>query len=249
MRPLLLILISVLMLGAGLPAAAEQPMTDAERTALRAEIHAYLLENPEVLVEMISLLDARKQADAAEGDAALVARSAPAIFDDGFSYVGGNPEGSFTVVEFLDYQCGFCRKAHPEVSAMIADDGDIRLIIKEMPILGPQSEVAARAAIATLIDAGPEAYARLHDALMTLKGQVTDASIDHALTEAGLDPVAIHARMNDDEVTRRLTDTRNLANQLHISGTPTFVFDTRMVRGYVSNTEMRALVSEIRATN
>ena len=113
---------------------------------------------------------------------------ADAIFDDGFSFVGGNPEGGVTVVEFLDYQCGFCRRAHPDVAELIASDGDIRWIVKELPILGPGSELAARAAVATLIAEGPERYAALNDRLMRLEGQVDDASLDGALTETGARP-------------------------------------------------------------
>ena len=108
-----------------------------------------------------------------------------------------------------------------------------------MPILGPGSELAARAAVATLITRGPEAYAALHDRLMALEGEITDVSLDQALAEAGLDPAAIRAAMEDPEVDRRLAATRALAEKLAISGTPTFVFDDRMVRGYLPLAQMR----------
>ena len=145
------------------PAAGAQssPFTDAEREALHAEIRSYLLANPEVLIEMIQLARAEAAGEAAaDRPASCVAANRDAIFDDGFSWVGGNPEGSVTLVEFLDYQCGYCRKAQPEVTELLAADGDIRLIVKEMPILGPGSELAARAAIATLIAEGPRPMPR-----------------------------------------------------------------------------------------
>ena len=128
-------------------------------------------------------------------------------------------------------------------------DGDIRWIVKELPVLGPGSELAARAALATLIAQGPERYAALNDRLMRLAGQVDDASLDRALAEAGLEPAAVRAGMQDPEVTRRLEATRALAGELAISGTPTFVFDNQMVRGYLPLDEMRGLVAELRATN
>lgn len=228
---------------------AQSDMSDAERDALHAEIRGYLLENPEIIMEVIGILDERRALGEAAAEASLVTDNSSAIYDDGYSFVGGNPDGDITIVEFVDYQCGFCRKSHPEVRELISADGGIRLIIKELPILGPGSELASRAAISTLISEGPEAYERLNLALMTLQGQVTEASLDSALAEAGLDVATIRAGMDADEVTRRLQDTRGLAQALAISGTPTFVFGDRMVRGYVELAAMRGLVEELRATN
>jgi protein-disulfide isomerase len=232
----------------GMP-AAPAPFTDAERAALHAEIRSYLLANPDLLMEMLQLLEQKKQAAEAVSDAQLVADNRAAIFEDGFSWVGGNPEGSVTVVEFLDYQCGYCRKAQPDVAELLASDGDIRLIVKEMPILGPGSELAAKAAVATLISERPEAYATLHDRLMQTKGKIDDALLDKALVESGLDPAAIRVAMEDPEVERRLAETRALAQKLAIAGTPTFVVEDRMVRGYVPLEAMKGLVGEARALN
>ncbi len=247
MRHLLTSLTFALACFAAVPASAESTMSEGEREVFRAEVRDYLLENPEILVEMLALLEERQKTTAAADEDTLIAEHAAAIFDDGFSYVGGNPEGSVTLVEFSDYQCGFCRRAHPEVSELIASDGDIRLIVKEMPILGPGSELAARAAIATLIEDGPEAYARLNDALMSLEGPVTDASLDRAMREAEVDPDAIRPHLQDEEVSRRIAETRELADALQIAGTPTFVFGDRMLRGYVPLEAMRDLVGELRA--
>jgi protein-disulfide isomerase len=242
-------LLPALALALALPAqaSAQSDMTDAERAALHAEIRAFLLENPEILREMVSLLEAEEAERTAETDRALIAEHAETIFEDGYSYVGGNPEGSVTLVEFTDYQCGFCRRAHDGVNAMVEEDGDIRLVVKEFPILGPGSELAARAAIATLITEGGEAYARLNDLLMRSEGQVTEASLGHALEQAGLDADAIRATMQDPEVTRRIEETRGLAQMLGVAGTPTYVLGDRMIRGFVPRPEMESLIAEERA--
>ncbi len=232
---------------AGAPALAEVAYTDAERTELHAEIRAYLLDNPGIVMEMIQLLEQEKATQAATMDRDLVARNAEAIFSDGFSHVAGNPEGSFTIVEFVDYQCGYCRRSHPEVRELVENDGDIRLIVKEMPILGPGSELAARAAVATLILEGGTTYEALNDHLMGLEGPIDDAVIDDALAAFDIDPAAVRALMADDEVTRRLADTQALARSLQISGTPTFVFEDKMLRGYVPLADMETLVAELRA--
>jgi protein-disulfide isomerase len=233
------------------PAAPAQssPFSDAEREAIHAEIRSYLLANPDLMMEMLQLLEEQQRVATEQGDRDLIAENAAAIFDDGFSWVGGNPDGRFTIVEFLDYQCGFCRKAQPEVAELLESDGDIKLVIKEMPILGAGSELAARAAVATLVRQGPEAYGRLHDRLMRQKGGIEDASLDKALVESGLDPASIRVAMDDPEVGRRIAETRALAEKLAITGTPTFVFDNRLVRGYLPLAQMRALVEEVRATN
>jgi len=230
-------------------APAQTALTETERAAFGAEVRAYLLENPEILSEMVALLEERQQAATEAEDGALVATQAGALFDDGFSYVGGNPEGDVTIVEFLDYQCSFCRRAHGEVMSLLAEDGNIRWIVKELPILGPASVTASRAAIATLIAAGPDAYGALNDHLMRLDGPVTDASLDAGLVAAGVDPAAIRAAMDDPEIDRRIAETRALAERLAIRGTPSFVFGDRMVRGFVTADVMRGLVEDLRGIN
>lgn len=236
-----------LLLAAAPTARAE--MTDAERAEFRAEVRAYLLENPDILTEMIAALEARQQETTAEMDRQLIAEHAGALFDDGFSFVGGDPEGDVTIVEFLDYQCGYCRRAHPEVMDLLAEDGGVRWIVKELPILGPASEMASRAAVATLIAAGPEAYAALNDRLLRLEGPVTEASVDTALRAVGVDPDAVRAGMDDPEVSRRIEATMTLAQNLAIQGTPTFVLEDRVLRGYVPLEAMREAVAQVRATD
>lgn len=245
MRMIRSLLVAALLGTQGSAAQAEGPtdMSESERLQLRSEVRAYLLENPDIIVEMIAIIEEREKA---QSEPALIAAHAQALFEDGFSFVGGNPEGDVTIVEFTDYQCGFCRRAHPEIRDLVASDDGIRLIVKELPILGPGSETAARAAIATLIVAGPEPYRALNAALMGVEGAVTDARLDALLGEAGVDAAEIRAQMQSDEVTRRLDETRGLAADLAIAGTPTFVVEDRLVRGYVPLETMRDLVAEVR---
>lgn len=118
-------------------------MTDAERAAFGAEVRAYLLENPEVIMEAVAALEQRQAADAANTDRTLVETYSNAIFNDGHSWVGGNPDGDITLVEFLDYRCGYCRKASSEVEQLLETDGNIKFIVKEFPILGEESVISA----------------------------------------------------------------------------------------------------------
>ena len=112
-----------------LPVAALdlQSMTDEERAIFREEVRAYLMENPEVIMEAVAVLEEREAAAQAQADLSLVSDNASAIFDDGYSRVGGNPDGDITLVEFLDYRCGFCKRAHGEIAKLLEADGNIRL--------------------------------------------------------------------------------------------------------------------------
>jgi protein-disulfide isomerase len=221
-------------------------MTEAERAAFRAEVRAYLMDNPEVLMEAIGVLEQRQAEAEAQADTDLVAQNRAALFEDGHSWVGGNPEGDITIVEFLDYRCGYCKRAHPEVAELIASDGEIRYIIKEFPILGDQSRLASRFAVAVQTVAGDAAYKRVSDALMGQRSDVTEASLAELANTLGLDTDAIMAKMSSDAVDSVLQSNRMLAQRMQITGTPTFVFEDRMVRGYAPLDAMQQIVEEVR---
>ncbi len=233
---------------AAAPAFADEAktMTDAERTAFRAEVRSYLLENPEVLMEAITILQDRSDAAAADGDKAIIAANADAIFKDESSWVGGNPDGDVTVVEFMDYRCGYCRKAYDEVAQLIKADGNIRFIVKEFPILGEASDLSSRFAVAVLQLAGPDAYEAAHDALIQLRGEPTTDTLQRLAGDLGLDSAAIMARMDAPEVKAVIGANHALAGKLQINGTPTFVIGDTMVRGYLPLEGMAAMVAEAR---
>lgn len=227
------------------PAAAfdVSNMDEAERRAFGDAVRTYILENPEVLMEAMSILEEREAAAQAEADAALVAANRDALVEDGHSFVGGNPDGSVTVVEFLDYRCGYCRRAHPEVAELLSSDGDIRLVVKELPILGEQSMLASRFAISVLREEGPEAYKAVNDALMTWRGDIDMAALAAIADDASLEFEAIAAGMDGRAVTRVIAENRALAQTLGINGTPSFVFGDRMVRGYLPLGAMEEIVA------
>ncbi len=226
---------------------AQEAMTDAERAAFRAEVKAYLLENPEVLIEAMDVLQSRQQAAAEQNDKQIVDANRDAIFNDAASWVGGNPDGDVTVVEFLDYRCGYCRKAWQEVDELVKSDGNIRIVMKEFPILGEQSVISSRFAIAVLQLHGNEAYAKTHDALISLRADANDESLERLAGDLGYDWSALQTRMNAPEVTSVIEANHALAQKLDISGTPTFVVDGTMVRGYVPLDGMREIIAQERA--
>lgn len=222
-------------------------MTDAERQAFRAEVREYLLENPEVLMEAISILEDRQAAQAAERDLQMVARFADDLFASGHDLVEGNPDGDITIVEFMDYRCSFCRRAAPEVSALLATDGNIRLVIKELPILGEQSTMAARFALSARYVVDEEAYGILHEALLTMRSDVSEASLVRLADDLGYDGRDILNGMQDPRIDDVIAANYALAQSLQISGTPAFVMGRQLVRGFLPRDAMLDLIAEERA--
>ncbi|MEM9247219.1 MAG: DsbA family protein [Pseudomonadota bacterium] len=228
-------------------ALAQEQMTETEREAFRAEVRAYLLEHPDVLVEAMQILEQREAEQQTVQDTLMIQANADALFNSADAWVGGNVEGDITLVEFVDYRCGFCRRAFPEVQELVQSDGNIRVIVKEFPILGEQSVLASRFAIATRLVAGDAAYKAVHDALITMRGDMNELALELVAEDLELDGDAILARMNADEVTDVIRANHALAQALQIQGTPTYVLGDQLVRGYVPLNGMRQLIDAQRS--
>lgn len=227
-------------------AADLKEMSDEERALFRAEVRAYLFENPEVIMQAVEILQNREAESQAQADFDLVSDNADAIFNDGYSYVGGNPEGDIVLVEFLDYRCGYCKRAHSEVAELLETDGNIKLIVKELPILGEGSVLASRFAVAVKQVAGDDSYKAIGDALMSFQGDITLPALRRLGSTFGLDMDAVEARMESEEVTAEIAQTRALAGILAINGTPTFVMQDELLRGYLPLEQMQAIVADKR---
>ena len=240
------LLTSVALLSTPALAGGLEDMTPAERTAFQAEVKAYLLANPEVIVDAMGVLQSREDSAAASRDQQILTDNKALIFNDAASWVGGNPDGDVTVVEFMDYRCGYCRKAYQEVEDLVKSDGNIRLVLKEYPILGEDSVTSARFAISVLQLHGPDAYKKAHDALITLRGTPDAATLTRLATDLGLDAQPVIDRMGSDEVTQVIASNQALGDSMAISGTPTFVIDGTMLRGYLPLDGMRQVVADER---
>ncbi|MBY6065267.1 DsbA family protein [Leisingera aquaemixtae] len=221
-------------------------MSEAEREAFGAQVREYILANPELILEAVDLLEQRQQQAEAARDDVLVEENLAELQNDGYSWVGGNPDGDITLVEFMDYRCGYCRRAAPEVAKLLESDGNIRLVIKEFPILGEASVLSARFAVATKHVAGEDAYKQVHDGLIEFGGEPNEVALRRLAEGLSLDADAIFAKMDSEEVTAELRQTRALAQKMAISGTPTFVLGTELLRGYLPADQMEIMVAEIR---
>ncbi len=230
---------------AATPLMAEE-MTPEAREAFRAEVRAYLLENPEVLVEAMDILQTRQAEAAVLADLQALQLYKDAIQASPADWVGGNPQGDVTVVEFMDYRCSYCRKAYAEVASLVAGDGNIRLVVKEFPILGPDSLSSSQFAIAVRMLHGDAAYEAAHDALIALRGSPDAETLGRLAESLGHDPAAVLAKMATPEVAEVIAANHDLGQKLNISGTPTFVIGEEMLRGYVPEEGMKELVAAAR---
>lgn len=225
--------------------AVAQDLTPDQKAAVDAQIREYLLTNPEIIIEAMEVLEARRVEQESAADARMISQLRDEIINDGYSFVAGNPDGDVTVVEFADYRCGFCKQAHEGIKALIDADPNVRVVIKEFPILGPESTFAARAAMASQ-EQGGDLYLAFNDAMMTWQGNLSEAAVMSLAGEVGIDVAQLEADMNKPEIASNIQRTYALARQLQISGTPGFVIGGQIVRGFVPVSQLRELVEDAR---
>lgn len=218
-----------------------------QRSALHQEIRRYLLTNPEVIVEVMSALEQQQQRNTALMRQQAIAEYADELFFDENSWVGGNVDGDITIVEFVDYRCGFCRKVHPEIQRLLASDGNIRFVVKEYPVLGEDSVRSSRLAIAVLKLKGNSAYKKVHDHLISLTTPVDDAVFADVAELSGVDILELARTAQSNDVQQILNANYSLGERLSIRGTPAFVVGGVFVGGYLPFGQMRNLVQAERS--
>lgn len=194
-------------------------MPEAQQKQIEKVVHDYLIANPEVLLEASQALQQKQQQAMQVQAQAAIQSNADKIFNDSLT-VTGNPKGNVTLVEFFDYQCIHCKKMAPVISGLIKQNPNLRVIYKEFPIFGKSSELASRATLAAAMQGK---YVALHDALLKQEGRLNDDLIMSAAKSAGLNVEKLKTDMNSKTVTDALEATRQLAEQLHLMGTPAFI--------------------------
>jgi protein-disulfide isomerase len=200
-------------------------------------------ENPEIVMEAVELLRQRDQAAQAAAITSVLERNRETLENDPNAPVLGNPEGDVTVVEFFDYNCPYCRKAKPEIEALLETDPNVRLVYREWPILGEGSEFAARAALASR---NQGKYEEFHWALMGMQGRAEEASVLRIAEQIGLDTARLLQDMNAEEIEEHIATSMRLTQELGFSGTPSFVVGDALVPGVIEADQMIALVEAVR---
>ncbi|MEQ9170869.1 MAG: DsbA family protein [Rhodospirillales bacterium] len=244
-------LIAALALGAVLvtPTAQAQDKAPAmdpqQRGAIEGIVREYLLANPEVIVDAIRLYREREQqAQAEQAKMALTAHK-DSLTNDPHAPVAGNPKGDVTVVEFFDYQCGYCKRVFPVLRELLDSDKNLRWVFKEFPILGPESVSASRAALAAW-NLDPAKYLAFHAALMAANGGLPEDRILKIAKSAGYDTGKLKKEMDSDAVTAEINRNHQIAETLGIRGTPAFIIGDELVPGAVDVDTLRQLIAKAR---
>ena len=208
-------------------------MSPEEQRAFGAEVRNYLLENPEVIEEAQKVLEESRAAAAQERDAQMVADNIEALYGDTLSPVLGDPNAPFTVVKFNDFNCGHCRAVEPDLALFLEQNPDYKLIVKEFPVLGPQSVIAASFAVTIYDLGGSEAYGTVKSRLFADEGPKGAEYFRDLAVEVGVDPDLMTERMGSEEIREHLQSNVNLAGELEIQGTPGLLFEDVIIRGRI----------------
>ncbi|WP_203072969.1 DsbA family protein [Falsiroseomonas ponticola] len=243
--PLRLILAAGLLLLAGGAPAQENPgFTAAQRAEILGILRQALREDPTILRDALAGLEEADRRDRSEAQRAAIADNAEALFRDAADPSKGNPRGDVTIVEFFDARCGYCKQMQPAMDALLRRDPNIRLVLKDLPILGPNSVLASRALLAAQRQGR---YVPLYDALLALRGEPTEAVLRQQAERAGLDWARLRRDMEDPAIGARIERNLALASRLGIEGTPALVIGTTLVPGAIELPALERLVAEARA--
>ncbi len=214
-----------------------------EKRSIENIVREYILENPEIIAEAIGRLRERDRIARDQSQRRALATSAARIYKNPLTPEHGNPNGDVVVVEFFDYQCGYCKRVFPTFMKVLNSDKNLRVLWKELPILGPVSRYAARAAMAS---AKQGKYFEYHVAMMGLSGRLTEKRVLSTARSVGLDMERLAKDMAAPEIEKYLDETQALATALGINGTPAFLFGDKLVPGAIDEERMRALIAAAR---
>lgn len=244
MRPIFstLTAIALFLSSSAMPALADS-FTPGQKSDIENIVREYLLQNPELMQEVFQKLDQKQRQAEEQARNSALKENAAAIFQSPTDPVVGNPKGNVVMVEFMDYNCGWCKRAVGEVADLVKKDPELKVIFKEFPIFGEHSEYAARAALAA---AKQGKYWELHQALFAQEGQVTTDVVNDVAASVGIDVEKMKTDMKDPAVEATLAANRAVGQNLQLSGTPAFIIDQTVVPGYLPADELAAKIASVR---
>jgi protein-disulfide isomerase len=223
----------------GLGARADE-FTPAQRTEIVRIMRDALKQDPSILRDAVAAL----QADETGKQKELLAAAKNSLIDPA-DPVGGNPQGDVTIVEFFDTRCPYCRKMEPTMADLLARDHGVRVVFKDLPILGPASVLGSKALLAAQKQGG---YEKLRDAIMAAPPQTTEAMIKEAAQHLGLDWARLQHDMTDPAIQRRIDANLKLARSIGIEGTPALIIGGELIPGAVEGDELRSAIAKARTT-
>jgi protein-disulfide isomerase len=239
----LLICLAAALLAATPLARAADAVTPAQKSAFEQIIHDYILQHPEVVIEALQSAEDKMKAQGEERARAAVVERRQELLEDPTAPVAGNPKGDVTIVEFFDYRCPYCKQVEPALEALLKEDRQLRIVYKELPILGKDSVYATRAALAARKQAK---YDKFHTAMMAAKGQIDEKVILQVAASSGLDIERLKSDMKASEIDDIIKRNYDLAQALDIHGTPAFVIGDELVPGAIDIATMKQKVAAVR---
>jgi protein-disulfide isomerase len=238
-------LVAVAMLCA--PPASAQTFSDDQRRDIEGIIKDYLLKHPEVLQEAMAALDKKQQDAEAEKARTTIKANNATLFNSPHQVVLGNPQGDVTMVEFFDYNCGYCKRALPDMLTLLKSDPNIKFVLKEFPVLGEGSVDAAHVAIAVRMqDPSGKKYIEFHQKLLGSRGPADKARALAVAKEVGFDMARIEKDMASGEVKATIDENMKLADALGVNGTPSYVVGSELVVGAVGLDSLKEKIAATR---
>jgi len=222
------------------------PSADAaERARIKEIVREVLKENPELVLDAIQVLEARERDEANNKAAQVLGQHRDQLEHAAGDPIGGNPKGDVTLVEFFDYKCPYCKQVNEQLFETVKQDGRVRVVFKELPILGRESLIASHAALASMSQ-GLDKYVAFHRALLAERGPLDEANVMRIAGTVGLDVAKLKTDMTKSTVDERIKRNLELAHELDIRGTPAFVIGDELIPGAVDAAAMKAAIAKAR---
>lgn len=227
-------------------ALAQSSFSPAQKTDIQKIIKDYLIKNPEVVRDALIELERRTREKERNDRAEAVAALTPKLLHSKHQVVVGNPKGKINIVEFFDYNCGYCRRAMQDLKQLIDKNPDLRVVLKEFPVLGPPSREAAIVASALAMQADAETYWKFHNLLMGARGRVGKATALSAAKAVGADMKRLAEDMKSSTIVEGLREVNAIANTLNLTGTPSYVVGPDVVVGAVGYAKLQTRINNLR---
>lgn len=213
--------------------------------ALEEFIKNYILENPQVLIEALETFERQQEAEQLARQREMLGRSSAVLTQSEHQVILGNPDGDVTLIEFFDYNCGFCRRTLPDVDRLVEEDPNLKIVLKEFPVLGEGSVEAARVAIAaSKIDT--EKYLELHRELLSARGQVDRRTAMLLSERLGYDREELEQMLDTGPINEAINEVYSIATNLGLSGTPTFIIGEEILPGAVGYDVLKDKIDSMR---
>ncbi len=223
-----------------------QELTPAQRTQFESVIKDYLIKNPELVRDALLELERKEKLSETQARLKILSDTNNPLYTSVLNVVVGNPKGDITLVEFFDYNCGYCKKGLPDLQKLLESDKNIKLILRDMPILSPGSLEAAKVALAARKQLSADKFWEFHAKLMTTRGAIGEAQALAAARDVNTDMDKLTKDMKKPDITAALEENNKLADSLNITGTPTYVLGSELMVGAADYTELKSRIDSIR---